>query len=968
MYKEAKVKILLEELPHQERALESIDKAFLGLDEQSKFADSVDANYVFANPLLKGRYTDFANIDVKMETGTGKTYVGTRMMYELHKKYGLFKFVIVVPTPAIKEGWKSFITSDYAQQHFTQFYENTNINLSVINAGDFGTKKGRKNIPAKLFNFIEGSRQVKNTIEVLLVNAAMLTSKSMTNEYDQTLLSGWNRPVDGIKATRPVVLIDEPHRFPFGKANYNSILEIKPQMIVRFGATYPEIKEGTGRNAVVKKWYYRGKPQFNLNAVDSFNQGLVKGIDVYYPLISQSEAQDVWKVSKVTARELILKQNDTTRQIGVGEDIGFDGDITYAGGKELSNGLEISEGMQFLPSTMTSSYQELIIKDAIDKHFATEQQNFMRENLYENNLPRVKTLSLFFIDSIKSYRDETGWLKETFERLLAQKVSKLISEYQEKSLPREREYLEFLKATQRDISAAHAGYFGEDRGSGDAAIQAEIDDILSNKEKMLTFKDDAGRWNTRRFLFSKWTLREGWDNPNVFVIAKLRTSGSENSKIQEVGRGLRLPVDETGHRLQQVNFSSRLSFLIGYDEKEFAKKLIGEINDDVELVLSETELDQSTINIIIKNHPEMTEDVLRNELGNSQIIDFSGKYKTGGFTKLLELYPEVGATQLQEGKVTEPGAIKPKTRIKLNKDNWQELKELWQQFSKRYMIRFDKLDLSFLIDEVFGNPDNYERVRPEQVHQELAVESQAVLKEQVATYDTRQYLDGMPYGQFLQKLTLETDIPVKELHRVILPVIKNKSAKYLSERTLSNLTREWQKRFAEKYAANYHYDALNFMASSSVYDASANVFKDDVLAEALGINSTSDGIREEEHFLYENPPLRYDSTHPERDMLTHGYGAKVTAFGKLPKRAIQVPKYTGGTTTPDFVYVIERDENKDMYLLVETKAENMRDGDHRIQEIQSKFFAMLKDHGVEYQLATDAQQVYRKIEELGGDE
>lgn len=961
------MKILLEELPHQSRALKAINDAFLGVDTNAVGSEAKDANYVYANPLIKGRYTDLANIDVKMETGTGKTYVGTRTMYELHKNFGMFKFIIVVPSPAIKEGWRSFITSDYAQQHFGQFYENTNINLTVVNAGDFKSRKGRKDIPANLASFIEGTRQVTNTIEVLLINADMLTSKSMTNEYDQTLLSGWNRPIDGLVATRPIVIIDEPHRFPMGKARYSAISSVKPQAIIRFGATFPDIKVGTGRKAETKKWYYRGKPQYNLNAVDSFNQGLVKGIDIYYPLISESEAKDIWKVSNVTAKTLTLQQGDTKREISVGEDIGFDGDITYLGRKELSNGLDVEEGMQFVPSTMTANYQELIIKDAIDKHFDAEQQNFLREDLSSNNLPRVKTLSLFFIDSIKSYRDETGWLKLTFERLLSKKVRQLLGEYEDKTLPREIEYRAFLEATLKDISKSHAGYFGEDRGSGDEAIQAEIDDILANKEKMLTFTDDNDRWNTRRFLFSKWTLREGWDNPNVFVIAKLRTSGSETSKIQEVGRGLRLPVDETGHRLQQEQFPSRLSFLIGYDEKNFAKMLVGEINSDIDIALSHEALDASTIKIILDKHSDMDEGQLRVQLGNAGIIGYDGSFKDRGFDRLVELYPEVGETQLKPGKVTESGKNKPKVRVKLKKENWRELKELWQKFSKRYMLEFDRLDLSFILEEVFGNFDNYERVKPEQSHQQVAVDNQAILREQIVDYDTRQYLDGIPYGQFLKRLTMSTGIPVRDLHKAILPTINDKSSKYLSDRTISNLNREWKKRFSEKYAENYRYETLNFTASTSIYDAHLDTFKDDVLADVLGVNSANDVITDDEHYLYENPPLRYDSIHPEKDLLTHGYDTRVTAFGKLPKRAIQVPKYTGGTTTPDFVYVIESEDAQNIYLLVETKAENMRDGDHQIQAIQSKFFKLLKNHGVEYQLATNAQQVYRKIEELGGE-
>lgn len=201
------MKILLEELPHQEKSLKAIIDSFNGVDYASN-DDSI--NSVFANPLIHGRYEEQTNIDVKMETGTGKTYVYTRLMYELHQNYGIFKFVIVVPSPAIKEGAKSFIQSDYAKQHFSQFYEKTRVELNLINAGDFKTKSGRKNFPTQLVNFVESSRQNTNTIEVLLINADMLRSKSMSSDdYDQTLFGGETSPIEAIKNTRPVVIIDE---------------------------------------------------------------------------------------------------------------------------------------------------------------------------------------------------------------------------------------------------------------------------------------------------------------------------------------------------------------------------------------------------------------------------------------------------------------------------------------------------------------------------------------------------------------------------------------------------------------------------------------------------------------------------------------------------------------------------------------------------------------------------------------
>ncbi len=206
------MKIQLETLPHQTVALKAIDQAFPGMDA---YSNDPDANYIYANPLVKYRYQERANIDVKMETGTGKTFVYTRLMYELHQKYGLFKFVIAVPSPSIKEGTKSFITSDYAKQYFSQFFENTQVQLNVINAGDFKAKSGRRNFPAQLMEFVESTRQNANQIQVLLINAGMLHSKSMhRDDYDQTLLGGETSPVKAIAATRPIVIIDEPHRFP----------------------------------------------------------------------------------------------------------------------------------------------------------------------------------------------------------------------------------------------------------------------------------------------------------------------------------------------------------------------------------------------------------------------------------------------------------------------------------------------------------------------------------------------------------------------------------------------------------------------------------------------------------------------------------------------------------------------------------------------------------------------------------
>ena len=961
------MKILLEELPHQLKALEALDDAFYGLDKNTKDPDN---DYVYANPIIKGRGQENTNIDIKMETGTGKTYVGVRAMYELHRKYGLFKFIVVVPSPAIKEGWKNFISADYAKQHFSQYYENTNINLNIINAGDFNSKKGL--LPAHLVDFIEGDRLNSSTIQVLLINAGMLNSSSMKKEYSQTLLSGWTSPIKGLQATRPIVLVDEPHRFPRDKANYKAITSLNPQMIIRFGATFPDIKVGKGKQAKIIKDYYRKQPQFNLNAVSAFNDGLVKGIDVYYPNVTETEAKETYIVQSVTNKELVLKHNSTLHTYGRDEDIGFDGDISYAGGKTLSNGLELEKGMIFLPATMTNSYQELIIRDAIDKHFEAEIPNFMRENDHQ---AKVKTLSLFFIDSIKSYRDEKGWLKDLFEKLLRRKLESLIREYRVKKLPREQEYLSFLQATLSELTEnVHAGYFGEDRGTGDAAIQAEVDDILKNKEKLLSFKDDKGNWQTRRFLFSKWTLREGWDNPNVFVIAKLRTSGSDNSKIQEVGRGLRLPVDENGHRLLQDELPSRLRFLIGYDEKDFAQKLVGEVNADVTVELNEAKLTPDMIQLILDNTDEWDELGLLGYLNKATIIDGNRNFLDDGFEKLLEEFPVlIEATQIKQNKITTGGPTS-KERIKLNKENWNKMRGLWKQFSNRYMLEFEHISdegKQLLIDEMVSNSENFVYQYSDFTHEEIYINGEskeARVREQISAYDNSKPIEGMKYGEFLLKLAKTTKLTPYELHKSILPVVRDNyhgDTRYFNELTLNSLIRDFKERFENRYAQSYHYQPLDFQASTSVYNVETSSFKDDILATVIGVNEDKD-VQDNDNQLYEIPPLRYDSANPELDLLKRGYDKSIVAFGKLPKKAIQVPKYMGGTTTPDFVYVVKKEDESHVYLLVETKAEGSgkRLSDAQIIDIQSKFFGTLKEYGIEYQEASSADEVITKLRNI----
>ncbi|MDR2673483.1 MAG: type III restriction-modification system endonuclease [Opitutaceae bacterium] len=740
---DSRLAIKLLQLPHQEAALDAI------LDEISKSASAVlaeTAGEKITNACVNPQLPRLDNIDVKMETGTGKTYVYTRLLYALHQRFGLFKFIIVVPSIAIKEGTKNFMESSYAQEHFQRFYPGKKLSLQLINAGDFVTKNGRrKTFPNALVQYVEATRSEQNNIHCLLLNTALLDKdrgKIYDDDFDQTLFDNETRPAEAIKRTRPIVIIDEPHRVkPGDKAFENIKARFNPQLIIRFGATFPE----TGGVAQ----YFRNKPVYELGAVPAFNQGLVKAIDVVYPDIpgvtdpasalkfEVAEINSSGGTKSVTfkrvgrsaagaAQRITLHAGDPLSML----DKAFEGDVTLDVIKSktkasLSNEVELGIGRQFFADTFLSRYQETLLQQAIEAHFEKETENFFRPNSGVNP-PKIKTISLFFIDSISSYRDSDGWLKTTFEKLLTAKLDCLIAKYKDlraSASPREKEFLEYLQATRQNIAGAHGGYFAKDWGEPDgSAVVEEREDIL-HKERTLTFKRPDGSWNTRRFFFSKWTLREGWDNPNVFVITKMRTSGSETSKLQEVGRGLRLPVDERGNRLSEEEF--RLTYLIDYSEAGFARKLVGEINSDAPVQIDKTKVTEKTIKLILQTQlppeefkkiendtaafSEKSDEVLT-KLDNLDIIKRDNFFKEGGYAKLLEIYPTLLDT-LRKNKVTErPAGKKPVLqKVKLRLQNWEKIRDFWAKVTKRYMLEFERLEageLETLLDNVLGTLKN----------------------------------------------------------------------------------------------------------------------------------------------------------------------------------------------------------------------------------------------------------------------
>ena len=421
-----------------------------------------------------------------METGTGKTYVYTKTIFELHKNYGINKFIIAVPSLAIKAGTAQFLLDPYARRHFSDSCGyGTEMEVGVL-AAQTRKKNKRSYFPSVVSDFVKGSLQNTKKIYVLLTNMHLLTTRKNSmlarDDYDYGV-EGFYRPLDALRATRPFVIIDEPHRFSRDQASYKVIAEeIRPQCVIRFGATFPDITTGRGRNRIIKKDYQN--LLYDLNACASFNQNLIKGVAKEHlepasdqnakvkilSLRSKESANFQYKARNRATRTYTLQKDDSLAVIDTAfEGITIDGISTNE--VVFSNGQTKTQGEELDVDIYMTSYQEQMLRLALERHFEIERENFCGRQY------KIKTLALFFIDDITSYRKDADgkapYLLESFERLLKEKINEELQKLSE----HESEYREYLEASLADISACHAGYFSQDNTDSMIILPRKLGDF-----------------------------------------------------------------------------------------------------------------------------------------------------------------------------------------------------------------------------------------------------------------------------------------------------------------------------------------------------------------------------------------------------------------------------------------------------------------------------------------------------------
>lgn len=957
--------ILQQNLPHQQRAVDAVCNALAGVTITPPVDFYENPQICLADPRLLNNLRELQkdvpeeyrssmpvenclNLDVKMETGTGKTYVYTKTIFELHKRYGFNKFVIAVPSLAIKAGTAQFLRDSYARKHFSDSCGyGCEIELGVLEAPK-PKKKRRTFFPGEVDNFVRGSCRNARKIYVLLLNMQLLTNAKVLSRDDYDFgVEGFYRPFDALRATHPIVIIDEPHRFSREQSAFKAIMgELKPQCLIRYGATFPETTSGRGKNRIATRDYQN--LLYDLNACEAFNQGLIKGLAKEHPN-PLSKREEKVKVLSIAAKDSAILQrrrrNESAKSytLRVGDSLAIVSDafqgITVqaitAKDVEFSNGVHKATGEEMDVDVYMSSYQESLLRLALDRHFEIERENFC------NRMFKIKTLALFFIDDISSYRpDDSGkepYLRIAFERLLRERIEHMLPRLTE----RDAQYRSYLEASLADLSACHAGYFSQDNSDSDEDIAREVDTILNGKKQLLSFRNPDGSFNTLRFLFSKWTLKEGWDNPNVFTIAKLRSSGSETSKLQEVGRGLRLPVDENGNRISNEEF--HLNYIVDFTEADFAQRLIDQINGEIPQT---SEITEERLGKVAQKLG-FTSDELFDALYQKHYIDRHCHIRPETRAQFFEEYP-LFKSGLSEGKIRDRNREKPKP-VKIRSDVYQELRELWEKINQRYLLIYDadlNVELPDVVLALFERPGVFTDV--------VVTSSRDIVESdgaqmRITSGTGMQYtaFNPIPYGSFLRRISRTTNLPIGVLHAALVAYRKKHgsiSTRHFNENTASAFHAEFQKWKVKNLQGRFRYVRSEAPCGATALTYADGTPREEIAQGRIGtkIVPGTPGAK----YLYD--AFAYDSP-LEKENLTADIES-VVVYGKIPRNSIAIPTITGGMYSPDFMYVVQKTSGeRELNIVVETKdveaGDELRDVEEAKIECARVFFDNLSKEG-----------------------
>ncbi|MBL0687130.1 MAG: type III restriction-modification system endonuclease, partial [Sulfurospirillum sp.] len=672
---------------------------------------------------------------------------------------------------------------------------------------------------------------------------------------------------------------------------------------------------------------------YTLSAVDSFNKNLVKGVIAHIAefeggknavvrFVNSDGKEASFELSEGTKKQTIkVTKKESFKKVHAEMTDLFIENINKST-VVLSNGLEMKKGDKINPYSYAQTLQEIMLTKAIKNHFEIEKRLLTRE-------VKIKPLTLFFIDNIEEYRNKDGYIKTTIERLIKAEVEHILKTEEDEF------YKSFLEKTLENISITHAGYFSKDNSAKDEAIEKEINEILHDKQAMLDLE------NPRRFIFSKWTLREGWDNPNVFQICKLRSSGSEISKLQEVGRGLRLPVNEYGNRVKDEQFY--LNYFVDFTESDFVDNLVNEINEKSGAISREKvskKLHDGMIKQIIEKY-NILEDKLLEELDNREIIKRNNDFKENGFEYIKSNYPLI-FDGIDSNKVRK--ATQTKKKITIRTEKYRELKELWEKLNEKVILEykfdneatFQTLLTSFFKDEKqFYNEGIKEHKLKIEIkdHQAISTEEISVLNNKIT------HVSIMKYSEFLKELSRVLNINLKTINQSFIASSIDIN-KYLNPTTIRIIKQNFDNflmcNAINKFGIEYQ-RVSNSIHSTKFIDEKGNI-RSEITASDVGVLHVDEKVADNYFF----DELFYDSE-LEKDNIKQEI-KDIVVFTKIPKNSIKIPVAGGKSYSPDFAYVLNFENgSKKLHFIVETKNVNSENSlrEEEIQKIRhaEKFFS-----------------------------
>ncbi|WNY28914.1 hypothetical protein MmiEs2_11270 [Methanimicrococcus stummii] len=878
---------------------------------------------------LEGRY----NLTVEMETGVGKTYTYIKTMYELNKRYGWSKFIIVVPSVAIREGvYKSF---QMTEDHFAEEY-GKKIRYFIYNSSQL----------TEIDRFASDS-----AINVMIINSQAFNARGKDARRIYMKLDEFRsrRPIDIIAKTNPILIIDEPQSVE-GKVTKERLVEFNPLITLRYSATH---KKDSVYNMI-----------YRLDAMEAYNKKLVKKISVKGITVTGGTATEGYvyleglnlsKGNPTATIEFEVKGKNSVRKE---RHIVNEGYNLYSKSGELNeykdgftvlridgrdSSIEFTNGIKLFAGDVIGEVNEdqlrrIQIRETILSHLEREKQLF-----YKN----IKVLSLFFIDEVAKYKqyNETGPFNgeyaDIFEEEYKAIVENLINESEED------EYIKYLKT----ISAGqtHAGYFSIDKKSN-RMIDSKLGDkkertsddadaydlIMKNKEQLLDRREPV------RFIFSHSALREGWDNPNVFQICTLKQSGSDVRKRQEVGRGLRLSVNQSGERMdtnvlgEDVHNINVLTVIANESYESFSKGLQTEIAEAV------ADRPRAVTVDLFKNK------VFRNENGDEQVVDvelaqmvyeslIGNKYvKKGVLTDdyfeakkndALVFDDEVAEYQDAIIAVLDSvydsrglgleNAFKNNVELSLNTDKLssKEFKELWSRINVKsvYTVDFDEQELieksisslnkNLHVSSIFFNVESGSMIDIESKEQLSLGDS--FIRESREAYNVKTVSNSSVKYDLVGKVVSETGLTRKAIVNILQGIEKSVFDQFAHN----------PEEFIIRASALINEQKATIIIQHIIYNKIDSVYDTQILTESTMRGQLGVNVMETKRHLFDH--LVYDSDTERTFAENIDISKEVAVYVKLPKGFyINTPV---GKYSPDWAIAFHEGMVKHIYFVAETK-------------------------------------------------